>query len=119
MSQFPVRYFSNLFKTFCNFTISVILSGPLLNKFNDNFNEIAPICFFYGAGRNTKKTKMMSEVLRKSFLPHETIDDRSSDGLNFLLSDGLIGYPVHKFVHLVTNYTDVYYYKIPGKTYAI
>lgn len=53
----------------------------------------------------------MSEALRKYYFPFDTIDVRSFDGLNRLFSDGTIGYGVHKFVHLMSNLTDVYYYK--------
>lgn len=57
----------------------------------------------------------MSASLRKAFLPEEKIDMKSSEKLTILMSDGLIGYPVHKFVQLVTNFTDVYYYEMMGK----
>lgn len=76
---------------------------------NDNFNELAPICFFYE--RNSSKSIEISETIRSAFLPLDTIDVRSFNGLNNLFGDSLIGYGIHRFIHLITNLTDVYYYK--------
>jgi hypothetical protein len=81
--------------------------------FNENFNEIAPKCFFYWG--NAAKCNEISAKLRINFFANKTIDKRSFDSLSHLISDGLIEYPVHKFVHLVTNHTDVYYYKMLGE----
>lgn len=80
-----------------------------MKELNENFNKMAPYCFFYK--QNENKSDSISEALRKSFLPLETIDVRSFEGLNDLFGDGVIGFPVHKFVHLISNYTDVFYYK--------
>lgn len=44
-------------------------------------------------------------------MPFETIDIRSFSALNNLFGDSLIGYPVHKLVHQLSNFTDVFYYK--------
>lgn len=94
-----------------NFTLEK-LSGLLAKsqvKLNENFNKVAPYCFFYY--KNVEKSKAISEALRKAYLPLKTIDVRSFEGLSQLYSDGTIGYPLHKFVHLTSNYTDVYHYK--------
>lgn len=81
-----------------------------MKVFNENFNEMAAYCFLYHTS-DQKKSDKLSKALRKSFLPNKKIDVRSFNGLNYLFGDGIIGYPVHKFVRLVSNFTDVYYYK--------
>lgn len=85
-----------------------MLQNPNLKNFNEKFNEIAPYCFIYEHG--TKKSTVISETLRSYYLPFEKIDNRSFNGLINLFSDGVIGYGIHRFVHLITNLTDVYYY---------
>lgn len=87
----------------------VLANEELLKQFNENFEEIAPICFSYERG--TDLSKALSSAFRKFYFPLDTIDARSFSGFNFLFSEGIIGYGVHKFVHLVTNFTDVFYYK--------
>lgn len=76
---------------------------------NNDFDSIAPICFRYE--EDTEKSKAFSNVLRKEYLPLETIDVRSFGGLGLLFGDSLIGYSVHRLVHLISNQTQVYYYK--------
>ena len=85
-----------------------ILSGPFVSMLNEDFNQIAPKCFFFW--ENESKSNAMSEVLRNIFLPQKNISRESYAGFNNLLSDGLIGYPIHKFVELTWNFTDVFYY---------
>lgn len=70
---------------------------------------MAPRCFRYEHG--TKRSEIFGNVLRQSYLPHETIDVRSFAGLNHLFSDSIIGFAVHRLVHLISNQTDVFYYK--------
>lgn len=100
-------YINKLFYKILNAT--ELLGSPLLKELNENFNDIAPHCFFYW--QNVDKENSISEALRKVFLPLDKIDVRSFNGLNYLFGDGIIGYPVHKFVRLISNYTDIYYYK--------
>lgn len=76
---------------------------------NERFNEIAPVCFIYE--RDTKKSTEISETLRSTYFPFDKIDNRSFNGLSDLFSDSMIGYGVHRFVHLISNVTDVFYYK--------
>lgn len=71
---------------------------------------MAPYCFFYEHD-GTAKSREISDTLRSSFLLFDTIDVRSFNGLHNLFGDGLIGYGVHRFVHLMSLLTDVYYYK--------
>lgn len=65
-------------------------------------------CCFYSNGRNIDE---VGKVLRKAYLPFDTIDKRSFNGLSELLADGIIGIGVHRFIHFASNFTDVYYYK--------
>jgi acetylcholinesterase len=80
-----------------------------MKELNENFNNMAPLCFCYIKG--VKNPNVISEALRKYYLPLDPIDERSFIGLAKLMSDGFVGYPIHKFVHFVSNQVDVYYYK--------
>jgi hypothetical protein len=106
-------------KIACNFSFSSNLTdfqnSPTMKLLNENFNEIAPICFFYWP--NPIKSKQMSEVLRKTFLPLPQIDGQSMNGLSILISDGIVGYPMHKLVHLISNTTQVYYFEMMGEMF--
>lgn len=80
-----------------------------MKTFNENFEEIAPSCFFYE--RDTARSKAFSKLLRDSYFPFDTIDVRSFGALDYLFGDSIIGYGVHKFVHLVSSQVTTYYYK--------
>jgi Carboxylesterase family len=81
----------------------------LAQVLNEHFDYAAPKCFFYWG--DEEKTHKMSQTLRHKFVPAEKIEaESSSTGIGLLISDGHVGFPIHKFVQLVTNYTDVYYY---------
>ena len=87
-----------------------VMNNPsLLKEFNENFEEVAPICFFYESGTNMSKA--LSKKFREFYFPHPVIDERSFSGFNHLFSEGIIGYGAHKFAQLVSIYTNVYYYK--------
>ncbi|CAO1378626.1 unnamed protein product [Diamesa serratosioi] len=88
---------------------------PILNdeemrmKLNENFDELAPICFMYE--RDTQRSKYISKVLRDNFINSTVLTNSSFAGLNYLFSDGVVGFTVHRFVHLVSKYVKVFYYK--------
>lgn len=86
-----------------------VFESRLLGMMNNDFDSIAPICFRYE--ENTDKSKAFSKVLRKTYLPFDTIDIRSFGGLGYLFGDSLIGYSVHRLVHLISDQTPVFYYK--------
>lgn len=77
---------------------------------NENFEKIAPICFFYDE-TNKHDIYEIGKKLRKSYLPFDKIDMRSFNNLNHLFADGVIGYGVHRFVHYVNKFANVFYYK--------
>lgn len=78
--------------------------------FNENFEDVAPICFFFEENLS-KTTTEIGKRLKDFYLPFETVDNRSFNALNNLFADGIIGNSVHRFVHYISNLTDVYYYK--------
>jgi hypothetical protein len=86
-----------------------------INAFNENFNAVAPKCFFYW--ENKSKSDAMSDTLRKSFINVQSFDESSKSNLSLLISDGLIGYPMHKFVESASSFTDIYYYLVVGELY--
>lgn len=77
----------------------------MLNKFNENFQEIAPYCLAYD------ENDQQSASIKRKYFPFDQIDARSFDNLNQLFSDALIGYSVYNFVQLISNITDVFYYR--------
>lgn len=78
---------------------------------NDNWDEIASTCFYF-EGNEFYSTDEISATLRQSYFPFDDIIDiRSFHNLNNLFADSIIGYGVHKFVHLINSLVDVYYYK--------
>lgn len=79
-----------------------------LKQLNENYDEVAPNCFAYSLAKNPKA---VGDVLRKAYLPFDTIDVRSFNNLNNFFADGGIGVGVHRFVHLISDLTDVYYFK--------
>jgi acetylcholinesterase len=89
--------------------LGLLRNSKQLKTFNDNFEEMAPYCFFYE--HDTAKSKQISQTIRKQYFPFDTIDIRSFGTLNNLYADGMLGYAEHKFVHLVSPFTEVFYYK--------
>lgn len=88
-----------------------ILGDPNMTAIlNQDFDLLAPECFFFEETA-TKSSLEIGRILRKFYLPFDVIDIRSFNNLNNLFADGVIGFGVHKFVHLVSPYTDVFYYK--------
>lgn len=77
---------------------------------NEGWDEIAPTCFYF-KGNEFTSTEEMSRTLRESYFPFDVIDIRSFNNLNNLFADSIISYGVHKFVHLINTFVDVYYYK--------
>lgn len=78
-----------------------------LKHFTENFDEIAPQCLLL---TNADDPKAASRTLREAYLPYNTIDVRSFNNLNYLFADAIIGFSV-QFVHFVSEYTNLYYYK--------
>lgn len=85
-----------------------LLNTPLLESLNRNFYEVSPCIFNYE--RNTARSKSFSDLLRQTLLPLDPIDVRSFDALAKMYSDGT-GYNSHRFVHYITDYVNVFYYK--------
>lgn len=79
-----------------------------LKQLNENYDDVAPNCFVYSLAKNPKS---IGDILRKEYLPFDTIDARSFNHLNNFFADAVIGVGVHRFVHFISNLTDVYYYK--------
>lgn len=91
--------------------ILVILHDPNATTYlNENWDDVAPKCFFFN-GNEFTSTEEMATTLRESYFPFDVIDIRSFNNLNNLFGDSIIGYGVHKFVHIVNSFVDVYYYK--------
>lgn len=94
-----------------HYLFSVLLYDPNATAYlNDNWDEIAPTCFYF-KGNEFTTTEEMATIIRQSYFPFDVIDIRSFNNLNNLFADSIISYGVHKFVHLVNTFVDVYYYK--------
>lgn len=57
-----------------------MLSNLITKELNENFNEVAPHCFFYEV--KTEKSKKMSETLRAAYFPFDIIDNRTHSSLS-------------------------------------
>ncbi|XP_055854089.1 juvenile hormone esterase-like [Episyrphus balteatus] len=81
----------------------------IAKKMNENWEEIAPIMLHY---RNVTNSKENSNLLRDAYHMDKEIIPGTTPFEPFgkLYSDGVIGFPVHRFVHLVGKYTPVHYY---------
>lgn len=91
--------------------ILAVLYNPIATAYlNENWDQIAPICFYF-EGNEFTTTEEMGEIIKDSYFPFNVIDIRSFNNLNNLFADSIISYGVHKFVHLVNTFIDVYYYK--------
>lgn len=91
--------------------LSALLSkNESLELLNNKFPEIASRCFFF-RGNGIKSTEEIANIFKNYYLPFEKIDMRSFNSLAQLCGDGTVGYAVHKFVHYISKFTDVYYYK--------
>lgn len=77
---------------------------------NENFDDVAPGAIFFEEN-DFKSRHEIGKILRDAYLPFDVIDIRSFNSLAQLFADGIIGYGVHRFVHFVSKFTDVYYYK--------
>ena len=64
--------------------LALLDNNLLLQRLNDDFEEIAPMLFLYE--RNTEKSKEISKKLREAYLPFDVIDRRSFNALNNVLS---------------------------------
>lgn len=82
----------------------------MLKTLNENFEEVAPRCFFFEENE-FRTTSEIGKRLKEFYLPYEIIDIRTFNSLNNLFADGVIGNGVHRFVHYISNSTNVYYYK--------
>lgn len=80
----------------------------MLAALNQNVYDVAPCIFNYE--QNTARSRAFSDLLKQTLLPLDPIDVRSFDPLKKIFSDGL-GYNSHRFVHHITNDTNVFYYK--------
>lgn len=90
---------------------AIVSDGDMRKFFNENFDEIAPKCFFFEANE-FRSTREIGKILREFYLPFDTVDMRSLNSLNKFFGDGVIGNGVHRFVHYVSNFTEVFYYKV-------
>ena len=90
--------------------LDILKDENALKVFNENFDEVAPRCFYFEANE-VRSVHEIGQILKEFYLPFDTIDVRSFKSLNNLFADGIIGNGVHRFVHYISNFTDVYYYK--------
>lgn len=79
-----------------------------LKQLNENYDDVAPNCFKYALANDRKS---IGDTLRRAYFPYDVIDARSVNNLNNFFSDAMIGIGVHRFVHFISNVTDVYYFK--------
>ncbi len=103
-----IQYFKCFLLNNSVFIFVGFLNSAMLGALNQDFYGVAPCVFGYE--QSTDRSRAFSDLLRQTFLPLQPIDVRSFDPLKKIFSDR-IGYNTHRFVHHVTDYVDVFYYK--------
>lgn len=90
--------------------LAILQSPSLLTAFNENFDNLAPICFLYNA--SSSRSQNISQELRQHYFGDQPINANSSlRSLSELYSDALTGFGIHRFIHLAARATKVYYYR--------
>lgn len=93
-----------------HFSRQGMINTDIAHRLNENFDEIAPFCFFYESG--TEKSSHMSQTLKKAYFRDEPITNRSLTSLSQIFSDGYVGWSVHRLAQLISNVTNVFYYEL-------
>lgn len=85
----------------------ILLNASLLQEFEKNFTDIAPICFLYEKG--TQRSQNISERMRQRFF----MDGISKRTLENLFADSYIRFGVHRLIDLLTFHQDfpIYVYQ--------
>lgn len=104
-NSFFCRFESNNF--FFLFNRKGAMAENNLRQLNENYDDVAPNCFLYALA---EETKSVGDVLRKAYFPFDVIDVRSFNNYNNFYSDAHVNYGVHRFVHFISNTTDVFYF---------
>ncbi|XP_043269298.1 uncharacterized protein [Venturia canescens] len=78
---------------------------------DQNWEEIAPISFLYE--RNTPRSKRISQRLRDYYFKGQPISLETVKGHARCYADSIVGFPIHRLVHLVAAVSKkpVYYYR--------
>ncbi|XP_043269346.1 uncharacterized protein [Venturia canescens] len=96
---------------------SVKVNASVFEEFDQNWNHIAPISFFYE--RDTPRSIKISSALRDLYFEERTINYNSSQILAKLYSDAMVNYAVHNFLknwcQISTASTYVLNILYPGK----
>ncbi|KAJ6643532.1 Juvenile hormone esterase [Pseudolycoriella hygida] len=90
--------------------IDILNSTELRDKMSNDFEEIAPICFFYE--RDTENSKRITAELRSHYFNDtDSADWLKFDGLKDLFADSTVGYSGYRFVQLAQPHTKLYHYE--------
>lgn len=94
---------------------AIISNESLLNKFDKDFEEVAPIVFMYERGSDQSKT--VSKAIKAFYFGDKSIDSSSLPALAQLYSDGIVGFNVNRAVKVIAskNSAAVYYYNFNYK----
>ncbi|XP_055854078.1 juvenile hormone esterase-like [Episyrphus balteatus] len=87
-----------------------LMDSNITKQMNENWKKVSPIMLRYE--RNTNDSKEISNLLRAAYEIDKQIVTNSTPFEPFakLLSDAIIGFPVHRQVNLLAKYIPVYYY---------
>ncbi|PNF14266.1 hypothetical protein B7P43_G07079 [Cryptotermes secundus] len=91
--------------------LSVILNSSLAEDMDNNFDTVAPIAFFYE--RNTERSHIISQELRKFYLKGQHLTNTSLSDLGELFTDAIIGFPEDRASTVISHLSGapLYYYK--------
>ncbi|XP_023312047.1 venom carboxylesterase-6-like [Anoplophora glabripennis] len=93
------------------YAFNVVNNETLTKQINKDFYKIAPIAFIYE--RDTNRSKIVSEGVKKSYLHDKPVDQSQFTALANLYSDAIVGFSVNRAAKLISQYSseNVYYYR--------
>lgn len=80
LRKLKMEGFIFLYKTY--FSLELLDNNLWLQRLNNDFEEIAPMCFLF----QTEKSKEISNKLSKAYLPYDVIDGHSFNSSNNVMS---------------------------------
>ncbi|XP_043269312.1 uncharacterized protein [Venturia canescens] len=86
-------------------------NDSIFRDLDQNWENIAPISFQYE--RNTPRSKRISQELRDYYFKGQSISLETVQGHAHCYADSIVGFPMHRLVHLVAGVSKkpVYYYR--------
>ncbi|KAJ8686637.1 hypothetical protein QAD02_022431 [Eretmocerus hayati] len=87
----------------------------LFQDLNRRWDELAPICFQYE--RNTSRSRLISQEIRKFYFNNEPIHLNNFDRLQMLYANSIVHYPTYRALNLIAEHSEasIYFYEFTYK----